>query len=460
MARDFRNHSFQKILRGYSPEEVDEYLSYVNEEYAKVEQTALTTIRQLAMALKKLDEMSLAASIAKEEPSPAEAADQHAEAVLLEARQAAAEQAQKILTQAEQEAEQILSDAKAEAGRIYRAAGAMCDEVTAFRDTLFGLYNNHIESVEQLASLTIRCLDNVDAIRDASQSADAETEEMDDIDLFSSPAPLEEKEEEAEEEIPSPTEPEKAEEADSEWPAEVPEAAETEPADAPDEVAEMPVYEEPEADPVKIAAGTYATLLGKDLYVDPADEEDETESDESVGTFPSDPYGYMVGDGQDYADEDDDDDDDDDEEEEDEETTAPPFGTADLIEEELPEEEEDEEDEDFDPAPDADTEDTRILDIGALLRQREQEDARRTPTEADDFNESFMRDFEVAPAAEAFDDLDALFSSDLNGRNLSVTDEFDIVFANSDSKKNVDEIRRQPIIPPEEPKKPKKHSKF
>ena len=190
--------------------------------------------------------------------------------------------------------------------------------------------------------------------------------------------------------------------------------------------------------------------MGKDLYIDPADEDEdnEVETDEAVSTFPADPYGYMVGDGQDYADE---------EEEEEIPASTPAFETADLVEEELPE---DEEDEDFDSEPEPDTEDTRVLDIGALLRQREQNDLKKTPTEADDFDEIFTRDFEAIPAADAFDDLDALFASDLNGRNLSVTDEFDIVFANTDSKKNVDEIRLQPIIPPEEPKKPKKHSKF
>jgi len=35
-----------------------------------------------------------------------------------------------------------------------------------------------------------------------------------------------------------------------------------------------------------------------------------------------------------------------------------------------------------------------------------------------------------------------------------------MVFASSDSKKNVEEIRRQPIVTASEPKKPKKHSKF
>ncbi len=455
MARDFRNKTFQRILRGYSPEEVDEYLGYVTEEYAKLEQAAANTKRQLGMALKKLDEVSLALSIVKEQPDPSQTPDLQAEAILLEARQTAAEEAQKILAQAEQEAEQILSEAKAGAGKIYRAAGAMCDEVTSFRDTLFGLYNNHIESVEQLASLTLRCRDNLDDIMENSREEETEDEEPV---RFPTPAVVEIEAEAEEEEPAEPADLPKMEEDetdDFEVPEEIPEVM--------PEIPEEPVYEDPqeveEAKPEKAPAAPmtpFAAFIGGDLTIDLNDvEDDEEEADEIVGeiSFSADPFGYVIGDGGDYADE---------EDEEDEPTPSPirPLDASDFYEEELPEEADDDaEDKDFEPAPAPDDGDTRILDIGAILRPQQEEAPRKTPPK-DDFDESFARDFQVVPDEEAFADLDALFSANLNGHNLSVTDEFDIVFANTDSRKIVEEISRQPIIPPEEPKKPKKHSKF
>ena len=57
MAHDFRNKSFQKVLRGYAPDEVDEYIAYLNEEYHKLERRTADSERKLALALKKLDEM-------------------------------------------------------------------------------------------------------------------------------------------------------------------------------------------------------------------------------------------------------------------------------------------------------------------------------------------------------------------------------------------------------------------
>lgn len=68
--------------------------------------------------------------------------------------------------------------------------------------------------------------------------------------------------------------------------------------------------------------------------------------------------------------------------------------------------------------------------------------------------EQYEDDFEF----DADGDMEALFEKDDDP--LSVTDEFNIIFGNTDSARNVAEISRQPIIPAEEPKNPKKHRKF
>ena len=48
MAKDFRKKTFQKILRGYSPDEVDAYLSYINDEFKKLERRNSENERKLA----------------------------------------------------------------------------------------------------------------------------------------------------------------------------------------------------------------------------------------------------------------------------------------------------------------------------------------------------------------------------------------------------------------------------
>ena len=37
MAKDFRNKQFGRIIRGYNPDEVDEYIAYINDEYRNKE---------------------------------------------------------------------------------------------------------------------------------------------------------------------------------------------------------------------------------------------------------------------------------------------------------------------------------------------------------------------------------------------------------------------------------------
>ncbi|MBQ7599409.1 MAG: DivIVA domain-containing protein [Clostridia bacterium] len=187
MARNFKDKDFSKIIRGYAPEEVDEYIGYIDAEYAKVEHVAADYSRKLSLALKKLEEMN---NYAQELENKLAAADSRSpETELANARLDEAEKARKaaeeaadsalrradeIIRKAEEDAEEeresILSDAREEAERIIEAArketaGAreasakirgsaekMYGEIISFRDKLFEAYNSHIESIENITS--------------------------------------------------------------------------------------------------------------------------------------------------------------------------------------------------------------------------------------------------------------------------------------------------------------------
>lgn len=95
MPHDFRNKSFQKVLRGYAPDEVEDYIAYMNEEYRKLERRTADSERKLALALKKLYESAKNGSVNSVGPA---------------AREAAA----KLLKRAETEAAGILERAETE----------------------------------------------------------------------------------------------------------------------------------------------------------------------------------------------------------------------------------------------------------------------------------------------------------------------------------------------------------
>jgi DivIVA domain-containing protein len=119
MPVDFKNKLFGKVLWGYSPEEVDEYIAYVAGEYTRLERRLASIRRENARPVNKLEKEpkytgenagragEKAAVPASEQPrsgTPAEAEDPAAASRL---------EAEKILADARAAAEEILASAAA-----------------------------------------------------------------------------------------------------------------------------------------------------------------------------------------------------------------------------------------------------------------------------------------------------------------------------------------------------------
>lgn len=394
MPRDFRKKTFQKILRGYSPDEVDAYLSYVNDEYKKLEKKYSENERKLALAAQKikayefeLNKNSSELKTEKELAAPIKEAEEKASAIIEKARgrgrdivdgatKIAAEEAEKIIT----EADEYSAKVKGEVDGLSKAANAMYNEILSFRDTMFELYNSHIEQIEEFVN-----------------SADSFSERMDEL------YPDENKAQDTEDMT-------KAD--DSEYS----EKYEEEYNESAEEAQQGSVTEE---------------KAGGDIYIDLEDEIDEEESEQ----YTNEALGL----------------------EDDEEETAEPAISDDdrarqrqldrffgiLGDDELlsaDDETGDTEESDFEPeendAP------TRVLNIGEELKKS------RTAQDSD-FNEN-------GDSGDGYVDMDSIFSGK-EKRDMSLTDEFDIVYSDSSAKKSVDEIRKQPTIAASEP--PKKNGK-
>lgn len=410
MAKDFRKKTFQKILRGYAPEEVEEYLAYVTEEYRKLERRNAENERKLVLALKKLDEQQKSEEqLGQQKIDEAYMQAVHeAEALLAEAetsaahiREAAAAEAEKQLAEAAETAKALLDAAEADARRakheaagIYDAASEMYEEVVSFRDSLFSLYNTHIENIESISESAKSYIDGVDGKYSAATGENVSHDE-DDID---------------EDEEDGTDDDNAASDSDEAVGDIVPEA------------------ESEEADSAPAENGS------RDVYIDPFDEDGDAD-EEFFGEENGDDSVIQI----DWK-------------------RRRVIGA------------EEDESEGF-------AEETRVLDLKAVRDAagdgtdfdeeelfdfpddegfEELADDDTVPDESDDFEEPSDYD----EIGKAFGDMDSLFTEDKSGQNLSLTDEFDIVFSGADSRKNVEEIRRQPIVPADEPKKAKKHKKF
>ena len=398
MPRDFRKKTFQKILRGYSPDEVDAYLSYVNDEYKKLEKKNSENERKLALAAQKikayefeLNKNSNELKTEEELAAPIKEAEEKANAIIEKARgrgrdivdgatKIAAEEAEKIIT----EAEEYSAKVKGEVGELSKTANAMYNEILSFRDTMFELYNSHIEQIEEFVN-----------------NADSFSERMDEL------YPDEHKAQDTED-MTKADESEYSEKYEEEYDENAEEIAE--------EAQQGSVTEE---------------KAGGDIYIDLEDEIDEEESKQ----YANEALGL----------------------EDDEEETAEPAISDDdrarqrqldrffgiLGDDELlsaDDESDDTEESDFEP--EEDDAPTRVLSIGEELKKS------RTAQDSD-FNEN-------GDSGDGYVDMDSIFSGK-EKRDMSLTDEFDIVYSDSSAKKSVDEIRKQPTIAASEP--PKKNGK-
>ncbi len=180
---------FTKGLRGYTCEEVDAYLAYVNDRYNTLVKECSDLRKKMTVmaagqneyredALRDKEQIAAEAdALVRQKSREAEeltkGAQKKAVAMLQEAEKKAAE----ILRQAEAAAENILStreaerqavlqaeaentlaNARREAGEIVakqtQRADALVAEMDAFRESVFALYSRHIEELEKLAGDT------------------------------------------------------------------------------------------------------------------------------------------------------------------------------------------------------------------------------------------------------------------------------------------------------------------
>ncbi|MGN1409172.1 MAG: DivIVA domain-containing protein [Eubacteriales bacterium] len=412
MAKDFRKKTFQKILRGYSPDEVDAYLSYIIDEFKKLERRNSENERKLAAALQKLDEINLEKSKYEGTPEVTEAektadsiikkANEDAEAIRAGASKAAEEAVREAAEEAASEAEKIIAEAEAYSEKVRGAAdglsktaGDMYDEIISFRDSLFELYNSHIESIEKMTNSAEDFSDRIDELY-PSDETDEDYVEDENEDITDS------------------------------------DESETEPDEETTDAASQTEEDD---------AGTSDENSGRDLYIDLEDEyaEDGGADEEYI----NDALGLEDDEEEVLPDEDLSENGDESVISEADEVRRRQldkfFGI--LNDEELLGAEDDDalaEEDDFIG------DETRVLDIGNLLREGRKEKEKSDSAQTDDFNSE--------DGEGNYVEMDSIFDGK-EGRDLSLTDEFDIVYSNKNAKKSVDEIRRQPTVAPSAPQK-------
>jgi len=455
MAKNFRNKTFQRVIRGYAPEEVNDYLAYVNEEYRKLERRNSDNERKLEVALAKLDEISNAyMELINDGDARGDiyASDRDGKHIARDEEKYAKLRANQITSEAAVTASHILQAAKEEAEgnkkkaeEMYRAANAMYSEICSFRDEMFGLYNDHIESIEAMVGTAERYMNGIEEFTPEEINVDTivSDEEVEDGEELYVAEPYDNTDDNLEEQ---------------DWPDdELKEFEEVEEFGVVDEEDISDVYESDLGDTI---AMTDEVADDAELYYDETDAESEAFDDGNVDDFEQVVNDYIVDLPEDEAD-----------------TEDVAYDEAELLDFEFVE------DEAEDDTSDVQDDISEMFKIDWRSHTVIENNTETVPLEENDsvdtsewmFEDELEDDFvllndefeadgtmlaDESVGFEEYVNIDDSFEDENTEDEMSFTDEFDIVFASSSSEKNVEEIRRQPIIESSEPSNPKKHQKL
>lgn len=455
MAQYLKKKTFIKVMRGYSPEEVDAYIEYLLTKYNELKKEEEENKRRLTAALNRVQELTETRAAETAPAGLIGEAKEESQRILTEARERAvqilheAENEARVLVQSRvKDAERAAKEARQAAEEQRKTAEKLYAEVFAFRDKLFSMYNEHIELVESVAEEANAYYDRV-----TEEVGGEETQWPD-------------HEPENDGESTDPGAGEKSGNADGNASGD----------------GESGESEAPRPESAREKAGFARGLSSLEALASLADESGDVE-ELSVETETAAPSGEATESG--------------------EEEIIPDDLLSDLPEELLEEGEEGElarylglvrgtSDEDEDTLDELEALDGLRIDWNRHRSRRlEQDGERRMDSGTDEGDDGLaadlapddeMPDRDVAEDSTTdekgtdgvftgkqtsgngkrhdFYDLDDLLASGAKSSgDPSLTDEFNIVYSNRNSSRNVEEISRQPLVTPERPSNPKKHKR-
>ncbi len=426
-----------------------------------------------------------------------------AEAVVSGSAGRARNAAENIIKDAALAARKIIKDAEIKANNacrevlaVYKAAEEMYNEVSSFRGSLFSLYSDHIESIQTITGSAHELVDSVDGIvRNLDEKDDSRAE-----DAKIAAEPQAEQPDELVAQNDAPTDNEAA--VAVEYRAESDETEEIEKEPTQLSLEDQPTDDEDDGEADGQAAKSEEFAYQSD-DTDAGDDGDDTDDTAEMAVS-------AVYDGEYYDSFDELPEDEEDYRELADEEEVEEIDNADALDEaeglEAPEEPEEIDDADAldeievieESEEIEESEDVEDSDDSDALAEIKHVEPVKSAVSVDDVNKSLIEELQIGgfkadigekpldendfelpddiwsgtnvldivnhigpekkkPTAEDdFSDLEKMFSNEFGVS----ADEFDRVFSSKDTKKNINEIQNQPLVPPIEPSRPKKHSKF
>lgn len=191
MEEKLKKIAFSKSLRGYACDEVDTYLAYINDKYEQRDRECRELRRQMALIAAKMNEYTEGIhKSAQAENAQKRTAQQTCDAMIDEAKRQAAhiladaeaeaevirrraeDNAQTIAANAAREGAKVVNDAVRSVAARSNAADRLVEEIDSFREEVYALYTRHIAELDRLAQRTNVFYDRKTVVAESAMEGD------------------------------------------------------------------------------------------------------------------------------------------------------------------------------------------------------------------------------------------------------------------------------------------------
>ncbi|MEG2259541.1 MAG: DivIVA domain-containing protein [Oscillospiraceae bacterium] len=147
--REIRDTEFERIVRGYNPEDVDGFLSQIADQIEQLETDKAASEKKLMLLAEKVDEMredegrlrSVLISAEKMKEGIIGDAQHQAEALYSEAKQ----RAEMLVTEAQNRYDSVIGEITAKAAQEEENLTSLKTQVASFKNNVLAIYKQHLE---------------------------------------------------------------------------------------------------------------------------------------------------------------------------------------------------------------------------------------------------------------------------------------------------------------------------
>ncbi len=166
--REIRDTEFERIVRGYNPEDVDGFLAQLADQIEQLEADKAASEKKLMLLAEKVDEMredegrlrSVLISAEKMKESIIAEAQTQAQAMLAEAQS----RSEALVSEAQNRYDSIVGEIAARSAQEEEKLRTLRSQVSAFKNSMLSAYKQHLELIKEIPEFESEPVDELQPV--------------------------------------------------------------------------------------------------------------------------------------------------------------------------------------------------------------------------------------------------------------------------------------------------------